>query len=395
MTLHHASRTGQQGGDGLVRVPDAVLAAITARAGEADRHSIEGVRRLSKLFTVGRGELTGDYLADPGLRRAYLQYFLPVNFAKVACLLREMPSLPLRPLRILDLGSGPGVASLAVRGHIHRRQVAGQVDTEVLAIDQGHAALQEARALWAITPAVVPGIRLSSMPLDVERPGKRAPWKTGRFDVIIAANSVNELFRSTADPITRRVKLLQQLLDSMSDDGTLMIIEPALRETTRDLHLVRDKLLSGSGCNVYSPCLHDRPCPALVHPDDWCHEERPWSPPAIVREIDRKVGFIKDALKFSYLLLRKDGRTILERAPAVYRVVSEKMVMKGEQRVWLCNEMGRQLVGRLDKASSLTNEAFDQWHRGAIVRLDEIERHGAIGRVAAGAKAELLRPADR
>jgi len=75
--------------------------------------------------------------------------------------------------------------------------------------------------------------------------------------------------------------------------------------------------------------------------------------------------------------------------------VSEKMVMKGEQRVWLCNEMGRQLVGRLDKASSLTNEAFDQWHRGAIVRLDEIERHGAVGRVTAGAKAELLRPADR
>jgi hypothetical protein len=132
----------------------------------------------------------------------------------------------------------------------------------------------------------------------------------------------------------------------------------------------------------------------LVRKDDWCHEERPWTPPAMVQEIDRAVGFIKDALKFSYLLLRKDGLTITERRPDVYRVVSEMLVMKGDQRAWLCNETGRPLVGRLDKARSDANAAFDLWHRGAIVRVDQIERRGAVGRIGRSARVELIRPVE-
>ncbi len=79
----------------------------------------------------------------------------------------------------------------------------------------------------------------------------------------------------------------------------------------------------------------------------------------MIEDIDRAVGFIKDALKFSYIVLRKDGLTIVDRALTDYRVVSERMVMKGEQRVWLCNEMGRQIVGRLDKERSELNAGFD------------------------------------
>ena len=91
----------------------------------------------------------------------------------------------------------------------------------------------------------------------------------------------------------------------------------------------------------------------------------------MIEAIDRAVGFIKDSLKFSYLVLRKDGRTIADRGQNIYRVVSERMATKGEQRVWLCNETGRQLVGRLEKERSEENAAFDRWERGAIVRLAE------------------------
>jgi hypothetical protein len=112
----------------------------------------------------------------------------------------------------------------------------------------------------------------------------------------------------------------------------------------------------------------------------------------MVREIDREVGFIKDALKFSYLLLRKDGLTIVERSPSVYRVVSEVMAMKGEKRAWLCNETGRPLVGRLDKARSEANASFDGWHRGAIVRVDQIVPRGKVGRIGSSTAVDLLRP---
>jgi hypothetical protein len=232
------------------------------------------------------------------------------------------------------------------------------------------------------------------MTLDLERPGAHVPWKAGAFDLVILANSLNELFRSATDPIARRVTLLESLLDALSSDGTFMIIEPALRETTRDLHHVRDRLVAARRATVYSPCLHEQPCPALARPDDWCHEERPWSPPPMLQAIDREAGFIKDALKFSYLMLRKDGLTVVERGPDVYRVVSEAMVMKGDRRAWLCNETGRPLVGRLDKARSEANAALDRWHRGAIVRVEHIERRTGIGRIESSTRVELIRPVE-
>jgi hypothetical protein len=110
------------------------------------------------------------------------------------------------------------------------------------------------------------------------------------------------------------------------------------------------------------------------------------------------VGFIKDALKFSYLLLRKDGKTIVERQSDVFRVVSELRVMKGEKRAWLCNGQGRQEVGRQDRLASPDNEAFDHWHRGAIVQIEKIahkerkDKVSALGRIEGDGKVQLLRP---
>ena len=177
-----------------------------------------------------------------------------------------------------------------------------------------------------------------------------------------------------------------------------MIVEPALRQTARALHQMRNHLLKQDLCTVYSPCLHEGACPALDHPDDWCHEERPWQTPPAIAAIDRDVGFIKDALKFSYLLLRTDGRTIVTRSPQTFRVVSELRELKGEKRAWLCNETGRPEVGRLDRKASPQNAAVDSWHRGAIVQIERIvrkEREGKVspvGRIESDAAVEIVRP---
>jgi hypothetical protein len=176
-----------------------------------------------------------------------------------------------------------------------------------------------------------------------------------------------------------------------------MIVEPALRQTARALHQLRNHLLKQGLCTVYSPCLHEGACPALDRPDDWCHEERPWQPPPAIAAIDREVGFIKDALKFSYLLLRTDGRTIVTRNLQTFRVVSELRELKGEKRAWLCNETGRPEVGRLDRKASPQNAALDSWHRGAIVQIERIvrkERDGKVspvGRIESDAAVKIVR----
>src|SRR5438094_459650 len=132
-----------------------LLAALRARYREPDREVAEGVRTLSRLFTKERNALGSDYFADPALRRAYLLYFLPVNLAKVASLLQEMPALPARPLRILDVGSGPGVGALAVLGHLTQLGVAAHEGSEVIAVDRSR------RVQPVPTRAALPGASAS------------------------------------------------------------------------------------------------------------------------------------------------------------------------------------------------------------------------------------------
>ena len=209
------------------------------------------------------------------------------------------------------------------------------------------------------------------------------------------ANCLNELFVTAFDPPAERAAVVGQLLPFLAPHGTIMVVEPALRQTARALHQVRNHLIKQGRCTVYSPCLHEGACPALDHPDDWCHEERPWQASPAIAAIDQKVGFIKDALKFSYLLLRTDGRTIVPRSPQTFRVVSELRELKGDTRAWLCNELGRLEIGRLDRAASATNAALEVCHRGAIIQLDGVRRKegSTLERIPAEGTVEIIRSA--
>lgn len=364
------------------------------------------VATLSHLFTRDRGALDAGYMVDDTLRRGYMAYFLPVNLGKVQALLDELPAsdqAPTSPVRVLDIGSGPGTASLAVLDWMRHQPSGFQRPIEVVAVDRTRQVLLDAERLWNSYPRKTgePKARFLPLQTDLERSERLNDLTMDgreRYELIVLANTLGELFCTSRDPVMQRAKLIHGLLDLLHQSGTLMIVEPAMRDASRDLHRLRDALLEERACTVYSPCLHERSCPALIKEEDWCHEERPWTPPPLVAAIDREVGFMKDALKFSYLLLRKDGRTIVQREPTVYRVVSELREMKGEKRAWLCNETGRPEVGRLDRNRSETNEAFDDWHRGAIVRISEIvrkERKGreaTIGRIPDSATVEIIRP---
>lgn len=382
------------------RVLDAIHASVAG-----DRVSspklVQSVAELSRIFTKERDRLSVSYLDDSQLGRAYLQYFLPVNLAKIQLLLDEMPRLEVgESFSVLDLGSGPGTGALAVLDWWNQQALPHALS--VTAIEGSKAALGQARQLWdrySRSTALREG-GLHTYELDLEqRVVLEHVRQHGPFDLILVANCLNELYANSQDPIEMRARLVTEALSLMAPNGTMMIIEPALRETSRALHQVRDRLLQEKRCTVYSPCLHENDCPAMINPHDWCHEERTWDPPAVIKEIDEQVGFIKDALKFSYLLLRKDGKTIVERQTDVFRVVSELRVMKGEKRAWLCNEQGRQEIGRQNRLASTQNEAFDQWHRGAIVQIERIvrkERGGRVsilGRIEKDAAVQLIRPA--
>jgi ribosomal protein RSM22 (predicted rRNA methylase) len=368
----------------------------------------QDILELSRRFTRERGRTPLRYLDDRRLGSAYLTYFYLVNLAKVQELLDELaPALYWGKddgvTRVLDLGCGPGTGVMGALDWAVSRGLPKNHEFEYVAADRSKQALMQCEELWG---DYVRRFALRASPLRLIHCDMQHGWcaalrqacGSSRYDLIIMQNVLSELFAGVSDRIQRRADVVMAALDLLSEKGTVMLIEPALRDSSRELHEVRNRLLETTACTVYSPCLHEASCPALTKPDDWCHEERQWSPPTWIQAIDREVGFIKDALKFSYVLLRKDGRTVVERDPHLYRVVSELRVMKGEKRAWLCHEGGRPEVGRLDRLASPMNEAVDDWHRGAIVRISEIvrkERKGkvsTVGRIDSDTAVQIIRP---
>jgi ribosomal protein RSM22 (predicted rRNA methylase) len=192
-----------------------------------------------------------------------------------------------------------------------------------------------------------------------------------RHDIIILSNVLNELFHGNEDRIAKRTLFVKNMLHRLlATDGSCIIIEPALRETSRELLMVRDGLRE-ERFSIYSPCLFGEKCSALENPKDWCHEDIPWDPPEIVKEIDSRTGLRKDSLKFSYLVLRKDGLSLTDiHGERSFRVVSDPLVSKGKIEFYVCGKGGRRLIVRLDKDKAPSNETFEKLGRGCIVAFE-------------------------
>ena len=390
-------------GKGPAAVSPPLLHAIryvAEKEGVSSDRVTQAVADLSRLFTKERTDLSRPYLDDPAFAAAYLQYFLPVNLSKIQVLLDELPDEACSQaddrFTVLDIGSGPGTGALAVLDWWCSRQPLMTGALSVVAVDNQQAALRQAEQLWKYycRQGHVADADLQTCEGDVQQKAWLGRMRPGAsFDLVILANCLNEMYADAKDPIAARTDLVTELLALIAPHGTVMLVEPALRETARALHQVRDQLLQKGSCNIYSPCLHERKCPALINPDDWCHEERGWEAPAVIQQIDQEVGFIKDALKFSYVLLRTDGRTIAPRSPNTFRIVSELRKLKGDTRAWLCNELGRSEVGRLGRVKSEANAAWDECQRGTIVRIESITRKegASLGRIPEKAIVDIVR----
>jgi len=271
---------------------------------------------------VGARALVGEaYLADTQLRQEYASEIAPRTVAALESIFTGL-ALPV-PRRVLDLGAGTGAVSEAVRTRWS--------GVEIVAVDK----------------VAGPGI----VRADVTR-ALRPPTVQGRFDLIVAAHLLNEL---TLDVDGRARLVTGWCRELLEEHGTCVLLEPALRETSRGLLAVRDRLLP-AGLLVVAPCLWQGACPALVRERDFCHT----SAPAIAQGRSR--------VDFSYLVLRKQGAPCTD--PSLFRIVSDAMKDKGRLRFHACGPAGRLLVTRLDRDRSPGNQLLDQIERGAVVKIE-------------------------
>jgi ribosomal protein RSM22 (predicted rRNA methylase) len=382
------------------------------------------VGRLSELYTRGRSDLRSNLLREPDLRLAYLAYFLPSNVLKINAILTEIWLHPevkkLFPerLRILDLGCGPGTQLLGCLDFLSQQSnLPGRI--ECVGVDSLESNLQDARYLFDCLSSALFKRRtetgLTEEPVEpqngsplLESTRSRTRWSLETyksdvsrplklkdddpFDFIIMGNALNELYPGDEQRIEKRSRRVATLIqDWLAPNGFLILMEPALRETSRDLLQVRDHLLDMLPLTVYSPCVHSRPCPAVAAGcnSDWCHEDHAWQTPMWIRQIDERTGLHKSSLKYSYVVLNRTGLSIRDAAlPAVsgvaenqiWRVVSESLEERGKASAYLCGSEGRFRVTRLNKHASPANMDFERLDRGQVVSTGTLVNRSVMDR---------------
>lgn len=333
------------------------------------------VQALSSTYNDGK-----DFAQQQTLLAPRLLFSLPRDLQKGAAAVRELVATGLlrlgdAPLRILDLGAGLGAATIGVLRALETRGAAGAsgeidatwVDHDAPALQLGSRVVQQARAAGLLRSTIT--IHEHAQKLDGKLPA-------GPYDLVIACQVMCELDPKLTDD-ARAAKLAARVsawLPLVADGGSLVIIEPALRERTRVLHQVRDLLLAQRAATLFAPCLHAAPCPALADPGDWCHEDLEIDLPAWLIPIAKQAGLRYQGLTFSYLVLRKDGQSLQTLRPdATLRVVSDARPQKGKCERWLCGRFAdgetRQKVVLLDRHAGAQNEALGDSGRGSLLAI--------------------------
>ncbi|MBM4345772.1 MAG: hypothetical protein FJ100_20560 [Deltaproteobacteria bacterium] len=375
---------------GLPSVAEATLAYVRGQipgAGRLNEAQLAGrvaddVARLSQWFTRDREELPPGYLTRPAVRSAYQLYFGPVGAATAQSAMdlgRAWPAPMQRPLRILDVGAGPLVATLGLAERLRHTHV-----LEVTAVDGARKALDDGAAvLRSVAPAAKVAVHAGNL-----REGKF--WRAavrGRFDLVVVANVLNEWHaggggRGAARWVTNVVA------EHLAEGGALVLVEPATRWGSHVLIEVREALaLAGLGRAV-APCSGAQTCPLAASHRDWCFSEQPWTRPPHIAAIDAQIGHQRGTLKFSYLV-------VATRPPvAPWRIVGGAMRDGPMLRRYVCGPPGRAVaVAHRDSAPGWLTAAW----RGDPVELPAQPKPDAAGArhewvVDVGVKASDNRP---
>ncbi|WP_367176136.1 small ribosomal subunit Rsm22 family protein [Haloarcula rubripromontorii] len=287
--------------DGVDRFPDRyeqeVMDLLTEWGGlewydgESGDELRERIRDIKERYLQGQA-VEYDELTALG----YAVYHLPDYYAVAKYVLADLAADGLLPtqLRVLDVGAGVGGPALALRDLLpddalldyHAVEPSAAADVlEHLLQDSG----QNVR--WEIHRALAE---------EFEPTGADA----AEYDLIVFGNVLSELDDAAAT--------LYRYVEALADDGTLLALAPADRNTAIQLRTVEREVADGGPATVYGPTVrlwpHQSP-----DSESWSFDRKPdIEVPTMQRRLDDAGGgtgeFVNTDVQFAYSVLRTDGR---------------------------------------------------------------------------------------
>ncbi|WP_158056588.1 small ribosomal subunit Rsm22 family protein [Halorussus halophilus] len=270
--------------------------------GESGDRLRETIRRL-KADYFENNPVEYDETAALG----YAIYHLPDNYAVAQYVLDELGEQGLldHTLKILDVGAGVGGPALGIADYLP--------DDSLVQYD----AVEPSAAADVFEHMLADSRPNFHWSLSRETAEEYDFGDETEYDVVLFANVLNEL----DDP--QAVAL--RYLDALADDGSLLLVEPADRETSIGLRDVERAIADEKrAATVYSPTLRLWP---EERPTDrgWSFDVKPdLEVPAFQRKLDEAAGkddpddehedgeFVNVDVQYSHAILRPDGKRKVE-----------------------------------------------------------------------------------
>ena len=208
---------------------------------------------------------------------AYLAYQFPVYYFQTCHLLARLAAdgLLSREMRVVDLGTGPGVLPLALM--TFGRHVPG-FSAEVLPVEPSEEHREACRHL--VRGFAAPGDRVRVRPaLAIDAGTVGEAEIPDRIDLLVLSNLLNEL---PGDPAAKAATVVRWA-SRLSERGTALLVEPADLENATGLRAVQRELLK-AGLHLRHPCrfLWGSSCGPVPC---WSFEEAPPIRPTRLQEI--------------------------------------------------------------------------------------------------------------
>lgn len=301
---------------------------------------------------------------------AYFAYNFPMNVARTMVVMQEVMQYYPELLMgrncwcVLDIGCGDGAGLLGA--YYLLRSLADIQEFNFLGVDHSLTMLKQARAMARWHEEQDPRLRIRFRVRKIDQNCFRIGHK---YDIVLCVNSLAEIVRKETIPFG----FINSIVDSLVEDGLLIIIEPALKKYAQRLMRLRDTLRMQSGIQLLLPCMHGSPCPLLGvnKQKEWCHQSVSWSPPGFLEIINQGLNREIDVLKFAYLVIARTSSK--QKVPQGYRVVSHLLTEKGKKRCFLCTPRGRVELVKLDRSDSHSNRNFNAITMGSIVNMDRAQ----------------------
>ena len=365
--------------ESLARV-QRVAQALCGRHDE--RALISAAAALSRVYTRERGQMQA-LDTDRSALLARIGFFWARDLTKIFGPLDELARCGVMPqretLRVLDVGAGLGATSFGLARWLRLRGVPTRA-LEVVALEQSQTALRAFDAL-ARSLSDLPD-ELAPIRLDARCGDLTSTRRDGKFDLVLLGFVLNELFLTLPEPerIARRASLLIEAASQLAEGGAILVLEPALKQSARELMQLRDVLAArGAAPHVIAPCLHDAGCPMLPSVRDWCHQELAYALPPQLAAVARAAGLRYEGLSYASLVLASQPRAVS--AVARHRVVSDRLESKGKLELFTCSQHGYVRLSRLTRDHSEHNAAFEDARRGDVLTLE-----GAPARIGNASK---------